>query len=192
MPSIDVVLESQDIVVLGGPTNIEVQLDTGATGTRGSLAYAGSGLPSSSTIPNYSSILPGDLYINISPGANYSWLYQYLVKPAGNTWEPIVQLNPTLYNKIHTVAFTDGSATLSIPLTNITSSYSLLTPDNFEIQLTFENDNPISFSISGKQIVSTDLSLTIAAAEFDGAAWSMYNDTNARICISIRVISISA
>jgi hypothetical protein len=51
MTNIDVILESPQVVVLGGPSNIQVQLDTGATGQRGSTTYIGSGLPSSSTIP---------------------------------------------------------------------------------------------------------------------------------------------
>lgn len=189
MPSIEVVLESQEIAVLGGPSNIEIQLDTGATGTRGSLVYAGAGLPSASTIPNYSTILPGDLYVNIADGQNYSWLYQYLVKPAGATWEPLLALNPVFYNSIREVAFVAGEATISIPLSSITTSFSALTSNNFSIQLTFENENAVSYSISSKQVVSTDLVLTIKAAEFSGTVWSAYSDAAARVNLSIRVIS---
>lgn len=189
MPSIDVILESQDVVVLGGPTSIEVQLDTGATGQRGSLAYVGSGVPSSSTIPNYSSILPGDLYINAAPGSNYSWLYQYLVKPGGNTWEPILQLNPSLYNAVHEISFTAGEAVVSIPIANITSNSTGLTAENFAINLTFENANPIAASISNKQITSGNLVITIQAAEYASSAWTAYDDSVSNVAISIRVIA---
>ena len=192
MPSIEVVLESQEISVLGGPSNIEVQLDTGATGTRGSLVYAGAGLPSASTIPNYSSVLPGDLYVNIADGQNYSWLYQYLIKPAGATWEPLLALNPVFYNSIREVAFVDGSATISIPLSSITTSFSALTANNFSVQLTFENENSVSYAISSKQVVSSDLVITIKAAEFNGTTWSAYSDAAARVNLSIRVISSTA
>jgi hypothetical protein len=188
MPSIDVILESENVVALGGPTSIELQLDTGATGQRGSLAYIGAGLPSSSTIPNYSSILPGDLYINTAPGANYSWLYQYLVKPGGNTWEPILQLNPALYNAVHQVAFTAGTATISIPLSNITSNSTGLTLDNFAVNITFEHANPIAASISGKQITSGNLVLTIKALEYYSASWIDYVDSSAFVAVSARVI----
>ena len=103
MPSIDVILEDPTITVLGGPSNIEVQLDTGATGQRGTQTYIGAGMPSSSTIPNYSLILPGDLYINSSPGVNYSWLYQYVVKPAGNQFFNLIHHFIMRYTKWHSL-----------------------------------------------------------------------------------------
>lgn len=189
MASIDVILEQLDLVVLGGPSQIELQLDTGATGQRGSMTYVGSGLPSSSTIPNYSLILPGDLYVNSAPGVNYSWLYQYIVKPGGNTWEPILQLNPSLYNAIHQVAFVAGAATISIPLGNITSNYSTLTVDNFSINIDFENINPISFSISSKQIITGNLVFVVNAVEYASSVWSAYVDSSSNLSVSVRVVS---
>ena len=191
MPSIDIILESQEVVVLGGPSNVEVQLDTGATGTRGSLAYAGAGLPSSSTIPNYSSILPGDLYVNTAPGANYSWLYQYLVKPAGNTWEPILQLNPALFHAVYEVAFVSGAATISIPVNSIAAGSTGLTADNFAVVCTFENVNPISFSISSKSVSGSpsNLVLEISALEYSSGSWVDFVNSNAKIALFIRVIS---
>ena len=189
MPSIDVVLEQPEVVVLGGPSTVEIQLDTGATGQRGSMTYVGTGLPSASTIPNYSSILPGDLYVNVAPGANYSWLYQYMVKPGGNTWEPILQLNPSLYNAIHQVAFTAGTATISIPISQITTNSASLTTDNFSINLSFENSNPISCSVSAKQIISGNLSFTISAVEYSGGTWSAYADSSVNVSVNVRVVS---
>lgn len=191
MPSIDVVLESQEVVVLGGPSNVEIQLDTGATGTRGSLAYAGAGLPSSSTIPNYSSILPGDLYVNTAPGANYSWLYQYLIKPGGGTWEPILQLNPALFHAVYEVAFVSGTATISIPVNNIAAGSTGLTADNFAVVCTFENVNPISFSISSKSVSGSpsNLVLEISALEYSSGSWIDFVSSSAKVALFIRVIS---
>lgn len=189
MPSIDVILESQEVVVLGGPSTVELQLDTGATGQRGSTTYVGTGLPSQSTIPNYSSILPGDLYINTSPGPNYSWMYQYLVKPGGNTWEPILQLNPTLYNAVYEVAFSSGTATISIPISSITTSTAALSADNFAIGFVFENENPVAGSISSKSVVSGNLVIEITAVEYSSGTWSAYTDSSAKVFISARVIS---
>lgn len=189
MPSIDVILESQEVVVLGGPATVELQLDTGATGQRGSTTYVGTGLPSQTTIPNYSSILPGDLYINTSPGPNYSWMYQYLVKPGGNTWEPILQLNPSLYNAVYEVAFASGTATISIPISSITTSTASLSADNFAVAFVFENANPIAASIASKSVVSGNLVLGLTAVEYSSGTWSTYTDSSARVSISVRVIS---
>lgn len=189
MPSIDVILEDPSITVLGGPSDIQVQLDTGATGQRGTQTYIGAGLPSSSTIPNYSTILPGDLYINSSPGVNYAWLYQYVVKPAGNTWEPVLQLNPSLYNATYDVNFVAGEATISIPIANITTTTAILTSDNFSVTFNIEHPNPVAASLKTKTVSSGNLSLTIAAAEYDGTDWSDFVSTTCKINIAVRVIS---
>ena len=189
MSNIDVILEQPDLVVLGGPSIVEVQLDTGATGTRGSLTYAGAGLPSAQTIPNYSSILPGDLYINIAPGTNYSWMYQYVVKPGGPTWEPIVSLTPALFNAVYSLAFVAGQATITIPVNNIITTSANLTSDNFAVALTFENNNPIAFSITNKTVSSGNLVIGVKAVEFDGTSWIAYAENPARVSVAVRVIS---
>jgi hypothetical protein len=189
VPSIDVILESPELVVLGGPASIEVQLDTGATGQRGSTSYVGAGLPSSSTIPNYSSILPGDLYINASPGPNYSWLYQYLVKPGGNNWEPILSLNPALYNAVYEVSFVAGEATVSIPVSTITTTTTTLTSDNFAITFNFENLHPIAGSLKTKTLTSGNLILVFTAAEFTSSTWAALVDASVKMSIGVRVIA---
>lgn len=192
MPSIDVILEQPDIVVLGGPSNIQVQLDTGATGQRGSLIYVGSGLPTSSTIPNYSSILPGDIYINIAQGQTYLWMYQYIVKPGGNTWEPISSLGISPYSAIYELNYgsiTAGEGIISIPISSIIVTTSTLTADNFAVTFSFEHSNPIAASIKTKVVSSENLSITFNAMEYDGADWIPYVDTTAKIAAVIKVIA---
>lgn len=189
MPSIDVILDSPQIVLLGGPTRVDVQLDTGATGQRGSTTYVGAGLPSSSTIPNYSLILPGDLYVNVSPGVNYSWLYQYIVKPGGNTWEPILSLNPALYNAVYEVSFVAGEGMITVPVSNITSTTTTLTADNFATTFVFEHSSPIASSLKSKTLTSGNLILVFTAAEFNGSSWSALVDSSIRLSLSVRVIA---
>ena len=62
----EVLISSDDLTVLGGPSTVAVDLDFGATGTRGSLIYASNGDPNlpASGIP--AGVLPYDLAINIS------------------------------------------------------------------------------------------------------------------------------
>lgn len=189
MTNIEVILNDPDLVVLGGPSSVALQVDVGATGQRGSLIYANAGLPSALTIPNYDSILPGDLYINIESGPNYSWVYQYLVKPGGNTWEAIVSLNPAIYNAIHDVAFVAGSATFSIPLTDITATTTGLTADNFAIDCAFENADPVVSSVSSKAVSAGNLVFTVTAASWNGSTWAAYVDATAVVAVSIKVVS---
>lgn len=187
--SIDVLVSSGDITVLGPPTQLDVQLDVGPQGQRGSQIYTGSGLPSSSTIADYSSILPGDLYINTSPGANYSYLYQYVVRPAGNEWISVLRISPAFYRALYEVEFVAGAAEISIPISNITTATTAFTVDNFSITFDFEHENPISAAISSKSVVSSNLVLNFTAVEWDGSSWQDLVVDPIKMSVSINVIS---
>jgi hypothetical protein len=190
MANIEVLLDSDELTVLGPPNQIEVQLDIGSTGIRGSQVYVGNGEPSSITIPNYSSILPGDLYINGFPGVNYSWLYQYVVKPGGNTWESVLAINPPLYRHLYSANFVSGSALATIPISSITSSTAGLTSSNFVVNYNFENDKPVAASITSKNIVSSNLTISFKAVEFSGGSWIDLVDSSIPIALSISIVSV--
>ena len=71
---VDVLLNTDDVVVLGPPETINVQVDIGPTGQRGSQVFVGSGDPNVVDIgqtPIYN-----DLYINTSPGGELGYLFQ--------------------------------------------------------------------------------------------------------------------
>ena len=83
MTDIDVIIEETDLLVLAGPSKVDLQLDIGPTGQRGTQYFFGSGDPSPSTIPDYSSVLVGDVYIDSAS----SGMYQYINTPGGLTWK---------------------------------------------------------------------------------------------------------
>lgn len=187
--SVEVLVNAADITVLGPPTQLDVQLDVGPRGQRGSQIYVGSGLPSSSTIANYSSVLPGDLYINTSPGANYSYLYQLVVRPAGNEWIPVLSISPAIYRALFEVEFVAGSAEISIPISSITTATTAFTVNNFAVEFSFEHSDPISASISSKSIVSSNLVLNFSAVEWNGTSWQDLVANPIKMALSINVIS---
>jgi hypothetical protein len=186
--SVDVLIDAANITVLGPPNQIDVQLDVGPQGQRGSQIYVGSGLPSSSTIANYSSVLPGDLYINVAPGANYSYLYQYIVGPSSNEWISVLSINPAIYRALFEVEFVAGAAQISIPISNITTATAAFTINNFAVEFSFEHTNPVTASISGKSIVSSNLVLDFSAVEFDGTDWIPLVADPIKMAVSINVV----
>lgn len=188
MTHIDVLLENDTLVVLGPPSIVNLQLDTGATGVRGSLTYVGSGLPSALTIPNYSSILPGDLYINTQPGQNYSWLYQYQVMPGGNAWQPILSTTPVLYKAIYTQTFTAGDTTITIPLSTITSSVATYTADNFHVNFDIEDTVPVAAAIKTKTYSASTLTLVLTAARWSGGTWSAIATSGVKVNLSVSLV----
>lgn len=187
--SIDVLVDSGDITVLGPPTQLDVQLDVGPQGQRGSQIYVGSGLPGLSTIANYSEVLPGDLYINTAPGVNYSYLYQYVVRPAGNEWIEVLKIEPAIYRALFEVDFVAGEAEISIPISNITTVSAAYNINNFAIEFSFEHSNPVSASISNKNITSSNLVLDFSAVEWNGTSWVDLVASSVKMGLSVNIVS---
>jgi hypothetical protein len=187
----DVLLSNDDVTVLGPPEVVEVLVDIGPTGTRGSQTYVGAGNPnllmSGSTIFGKPVIL-NDLYINTSPGVDYSYMYQYISAPGGNTWVEILKLNPTIYGELHLTTYDAGTGIVTIPIENIvTVTGGALTANNFIIQHSVAHTNPVATSISGQSIVSDDLVIQFEAVEYTGSAWQPLDElVTMHIFINIR------
>jgi hypothetical protein len=171
--SVEVLVNTDDITVLGPPAEVKVQLDIGATGNRGSQVFVGTGNPNAITI-GQTPIL-NDLYINNAPGDEYSYLYQYISSLGTNTWVPILKVNPTIYSANHRQAFTSGSTTIVIPIANIVQiTGTPLTAENFSIKFSIGHSNPLAASISSVAITGTSnesLSITLKAAELSSGTW---------------------
>ena len=143
----DVVLLNEDVTVLAPPNTVEVLVDIGPAGTRGSQVFVGVGDPNVINI-GQSPIL-NDLYINASPGQNYGYMYQYVSEPGGNTWIEILKINPTIYSENHLTTYASGEAQIIIPISNIINvTGAPLTAVNFSVQYSISHDNPIASSMS--------------------------------------------
>jgi hypothetical protein len=143
----DVLLSNDDVTVLGPPDIVEVLVDIGPTGTRGSQVFAGIGDPNDIEI-GQTPIL-NDLYINASPGENYGFMYQYVSQPGGDSWIQILSVNPTIYSKNHLTTFTSGVAEIVIPVADIiTITGTALSAENFSVQYSIAHDNPIASSMT--------------------------------------------
>ena len=154
----DVLLDNDDITVLGPPEIVDLLVDVGATGTRGSQVFVGVGDPN--VIEIGQTPLLNDLYINTSPGADYGYLYQYVSEPGGNIWIEVLELNPTIYSVNHTTTYVNGIAQVVIPISNITSETSL-TASNFSVQFSIVNDNPVAASMSIPALAGGNTNLVI-------------------------------
>ena len=172
----DVLLSTEDVVVIGGPSAVVISLDIGATGDPGSMIYYGSGNPnSSSTVLGFTPRLM-DMYINLDPtDSEYQFLYQYQSVAGIDEWVPLFRMFSDTYRLNTTVdstIFVDGEVDIYIPILHIlppeiaeTSS-----PADFNIQYNILNSYP---TISGMSVASTysivasekNLKLTITAAE---------------------------
>jgi hypothetical protein len=175
---VDVLLNTEDVVVLGPPETIDVLVDIGPQGTRGTKFIVGSGEPNPQTSSGVllgQTLILNDMYINVAPGVNYGYLYQYVSQPGGNTWTQVLHMNPAIYSAVETIAFTSGAGSITIPISNIvTVSGSPLTASNFSVQFQIEGANPIASSMEIPALAGagTNLVINFDAVQYSGGSWS--------------------
>ena len=168
----EVLVSTDSITVVGPPNIIEVLVDIGSTGTRGSQTFVGVGDPNDIEIGQ--TPLLNDLYINASPGADYGYLYQYVAVPGAlDQWIQVLDMNPVLYSQTHLTTYTAGTAQISIPISNIVS-VSGLTAENFNIQYSIAHSDPVASSMSIPALAGsgTNLVINFNAVEYDGTSWA--------------------
>ena len=166
----DVLLNTDDIVVLGGPSQIDVAVDIGPKGDRGAKFFVGSGNPNTLTLPEIPIL--GDFFVNSSTASEYGWLYVYTQTPSGNTWEPALRLQPAIYTSNVEVTFnSSGLATMTIPLSSILSDVTITDPNSYVVNITPIHSNPVSLVVNSKSVSSSNLVTNIEAVEYSSSTW---------------------
>lgn len=183
----DVLLNNDDITVLGSPSVVELLVDIGPKGDAGSQVLVGLGNPNLISIGQTPKL--NDLYINASPGANYGYLYQYVLQPGGETWVEVLKISPTLYTEVRTTTFSSGNATISIPIASITSLTGL-TASNFAVRYSIAHTNPVSSSMQIPALTGDEdtLVINLKAVESSSGTWqNLASQVTVHLFISIVV-----
>lgn len=174
---VDVLLDTEDITVIGGPSVVNIQTDFGPPGPRGSLIFVGNGNPNEITIGQVPQIF--DLFINLaSTSPEFLFIYQYQLIDGQESWVQLTKLSPNTYNRNRLVTFnSNGEASIPIPVIDIVQLIDfplILSQENFNLQYTIINPNPISSSTQlavtgsvGEQL----LTINLKAIEFVGGEW---------------------
>jgi len=95
--TLDVVIQEDDLVVLGPPSSIDVAVDIGPRGAAGTQLYTGAFNPNDLTFQQFQDIygdIPRlkDLFLRTDEGPEYGSFYQYTNIPGGDQWEIVVDL----------------------------------------------------------------------------------------------------
>jgi hypothetical protein len=183
----NIFVSSDDVKVIGGTANVNVEVDFGPQGDRGNLFLVGYGNPN--TVSHSVTLQLLDLYINVqATDEDYLVMYQYQSVSGVNTWVETATLMTDKFSVIREVAFTSGVTTneVDFKISNIAplSLVGGLTAENFNVQCTFSDPaNPIAHSITvkplaiqagtGDQILPVDIN----AVEFSGGSWVGLNRT---------------
>jgi len=191
----EVILNTEDLVVFGGPESINVEVDFGPQGDRGSRIYVGNGKPDNVDIGQIPNIF--DVYINLLPSSDeYLNIYQYMEVLGTNQWETISRLNFNNYSEKTSIDFNSEINYVFIPTSFILSNPSYignLNASNFNVQVTFETSAgyPISSAIKTELIPASGLEveklkITFYSKEFNGTNWATPDGSRtANISISV-------
>jgi hypothetical protein len=120
---VDVVYSNNDITVIGGPTRLDLDLNIGPSGTRGSFIFQGNGNPNlinpnSGVFSRSPEIF--DLFIDSDPASpKYLQAYQFLNKDGVTVWEEAFKLSQSIYNVNKVVRFTAGNGETSVNLSGL-------------------------------------------------------------------------
>jgi hypothetical protein len=174
MSIFDVLVDTPDIVVLGPPQQIDVSLDVGSQGERGSRFFVGTGNPNvPGVLPSGENFILGDVFLNSSTGAEFSWLYVFIQTPTGNTWQPALRVQPGIYNRHVDATFnSSGISTILVPLAEISPDSTIIDVNRYVIQITpVLYANPISLVINSKSIVGSNLQFVVEAVEYFSSSW---------------------
>lgn len=122
---VDQVIASEDVYIFGQPGSIDVNISTGAQGSRGTYIFQGAGKPTDpgmSFEDNYNgqakSIQPKDMFINIKPTDDeYLYLYQYEQTITGTyQWVKTLRLVPNTAIGNLSIIFYAGRIITPIPV----------------------------------------------------------------------------
>ena len=176
---VDTTISSANLNILGGPSTIDISVDYGQRGDRGSLILYGQGKPYLVTLPESPTLY--DMYINLLPSDDeYQWVYQYINNTTGMEWKSLFKLQPNTYSNNETLTFVDGAVEIWIPIVSVTgldNPLSTLVASNFDVQYSIVSQSPLASSISIGDVDTSptevlSLPVTIYASELVDDTWS--------------------
>lgn len=164
---VDVSQTSNDIALVGGPSTINLVVDAGPPGLRGSQIFTGPGNPTDEIV-QLPSILINDLFINLNPESNdYLFLWQYNSQDGIVAWRKALRLipNTVLINPL--IKFINGQAHTTVPyLGNYIDVKGIFFPlSGFGETTDIENLNPRDFNVQMNLISEKATAMSIDLKE---------------------------
>jgi hypothetical protein len=182
---VNINLSSDELTVLGGPSEISLELDFGPPGDRGSLTFYGLGKPDTVVLPETPRVY--DSYINLRTSDDeYLFVYQYIAGPGGSpVWTKLFKLVPNTYSENEEQIFnTSGQATIVLPidkilpLNEIQNNFENYTAESFSIQCNLISPDPVSLGVTISSLEinpvdgKTSLFINLNAIEYIDQEWS--------------------
>lgn len=191
----DVILSTEELTVFGGPASINVDIDFGPTGTRGSRIYGVETDPRLITTEKPVDIQNYDLAMVISPSQpDYLTVYQK-IGTTDEEWLQFASLIPNVFSTKAKVTFNNSGVAMGVvPVSDIfTLDADAYIADNFMVQLSIENQaaagspallkpTTVGYSLSITELNGKKyLVITTTAVEYNAATLSWLPVTGERV-----------
>lgn len=118
----EVQVSEDNISVIGGPSEVKLELDVGAQGQRGTFIMYGFPEPNSPEAQETFISPPQifDFYVVVDPGSeNYLQMYQYVNQDGVQLWAPALKLAINIYSTTRPITFINGVGTTEINLSDL-------------------------------------------------------------------------
>jgi len=181
----DILLSNDDLTVFGGPEIINLDLDFGPTGDRGSIIIGVQGDPRQAFVNNLISqdIQALDIAIDYSPSSEtYKTVFQNVLTPSGSPqWTPLVSLKSNFYSETKG-PLTPVNGKITIAPINLANIYDIsegtVTSSRFSVQYSIsspENAGPLATNLIIKDLNTSQgfiaLPLEIEGIEYLEGSW---------------------
>jgi hypothetical protein len=185
----DILLSNDDLTVFGGPETINLDLDFGPTGDRGSIIIGVQGDPRQASVNNLISqdIQALDIAIDYSPSSEtYKTVFQNVIQPSGTPqWVELLSLKSNFYSETKG-PLTPVNGKISIAPINLSSIYNLaegnISSSRFTVQYSIsspESSGPLATNLIIKDLNTSQgfiaLPLEIEGIEYLDGAWVPMN-----------------
>lgn len=167
---VDVSQASNDVSVIGGPATINLVVESGPPGQRGSQIYTGPGNPTDAIV-QLPSILINDMFINLNPESpDYLYLWQYNSQDGVVAWRKALRLIPNTILINPVIKFINGLAHTTVPYQGSyidvkgvylplssfgeTTDIENINPRDFNVQMNMISDKASSIALNLKEISS--------------------------------------
>jgi hypothetical protein len=200
----EVILSSDDLTILGGPSEIQLDVNIGPAGNRGVFVMYGIANPNAAGATFIATPQIFDLYVLTDPASSdYLQIFQYLNQDGIAQWVPAIKLSQNFYATTRVLPFIAGESSITfnafelglfeerLNLPTLVGSAAYLnvqaTPGNFDF-VSYLNPGlglPLDHNPTSLSVLVNDLFLDVddelkfkvdlKAAEFDGTNWSNLN-----------------
>lgn len=207
----EVLVSSEDLTVLGGPAEVQLDLNVGPQGNRGVFVFFGIPNPNSPLATFSETPIVFDLYIVVdSSSDDYLAVFQYLVQDGVAQWTERIKLRPNFYGTNKVATFINGQAELYINTQDL-GLLSLLSFEDsrflFNVQATLNNYDLLSGSSHLPAALSVEVGdvfldpadsvekipITLHGAEFNGTSMQLIGSgqTGKSVSVSLSILVVS-